>query len=91
MSFINHRLAILELSLTPKRTITIIQVYVPTADSEDIEQGEFCKQLLDIIFVIGDFNSRVGKRRNGKVYRYTIKDESSMLKGTSKKLLYQTF
>ena len=47
--------------------ITVIQVYVPTSNSEEAEQ--FCEDLQDIleltpkkdvVFIIGDWNAKVG-------------------------------
>lgn len=74
--FLNHRLATLELNYTPKKSITVIQAYAPTADSEDAEHEEFYNLLLDVIqksksfykIVMGDFNARVGRRMGNEKF-----------------------
>ena len=49
--------------------ITVIQVYAPTTNAEETEVEWFCKDLQDlleltpqndILFIIGDWNARVG-------------------------------
>ena len=48
--------------------ITVIQVYVPTSNSEEAEVERFYEDLLeltpqkDVLFIIGDWNARVGSQ-----------------------------
>ena len=41
--------------------ITVIQVYAPTNNAEEADQFyEDLQDLLDLIFIIGDWNAKVG-------------------------------
>ena len=51
--------------------ITIIQVYVPTSNAEEAEVERFCEVLedlleltpqKDVLFIIGDWNAKVGSQ-----------------------------
>ena len=51
--------------------ITVIQVYVPTSNSEEAEVEWFCEDLQDlleltpkkdVLFIIGDWNAKVGSQ-----------------------------
>ena len=51
-------------------SITVIQVYVPTTDSEETEIDQFYEELQhlgltpkkDVLFIIGDWNAKVGSQ-----------------------------
>ena len=62
-----------DLCLFPRQTIniTVIQVYAPTSNAEEAEVERFYKDLQDlleltppkdVIFMIGDWNSKVGSQ-----------------------------
>ena len=51
--------------------ITVIQVYAPTSNAEEAEVERFCEDLLDlleltpkkdVLFIIGDWNAKVGSQ-----------------------------
>ena len=51
--------------------ITVIQVYAPTSNAEDAEAEQFCEDLQDLLeltppkdflFIIGDWNAKVGSQ-----------------------------
>ena len=51
--------------------ITVIQVYAPTSNSEEVEVEQFCEDLQDlleltakkdILFIIGDWNAKIGSQ-----------------------------
>ena len=51
--------------------ITVIQVYAPTSNAEEAELGWFCEYLQDlselthkkdVLFIIGDWNTKVGSQ-----------------------------
>ena len=51
--------------------ITVIQVYAPTSNAEEAEAERFCKDLQDlleltpkkdVLFIIGDWNAKVGSQ-----------------------------
>ena len=51
--------------------ITVIQVYAPTSNAEEAEVEQFCEDLQDlseltpkkdILFIIGDWNAKVGSQ-----------------------------
>ena len=53
-----------------KKNITLIQIYVPTTNSEDEEAEKFYAALQDaidktdkqdLIFILGDFHAKIGK------------------------------
>ena len=57
----------------PRQTcnITVIQVYSPTSNAEEVEVEWFCEDLqdlleltpkIDILFLIGDWNTKVGSQ-----------------------------
>ena len=65
---ISSRIIALQISAKPKN-ITLIQVYAPTSDHDDEEVETFYEELeetikkapkKDIVFVMGDFNAKVG-------------------------------
>jgi len=52
-------------------SITIIQVYAPTSNAEEADVEQFCEDLQDlleltpkkeILFIIGDWNAKVGNQ-----------------------------
>ena len=52
-------------------TITVIQVYAPTSNAEEAEVEQFYEDLQDlldltpkkdVLFIIGDWNAKVGRR-----------------------------
>ena len=54
--------------------LTIIQVYVPTNDAEDVSKEEFHEQLQreveetarhDVLIVMGDLNAKIGQDNEG--------------------------
>ena len=55
----------------PKQTIQVIQVYAPTNNTEEAEADQFYEDLqdlleltpkIDILFIIGDLNTKVGSQ-----------------------------
>jgi exonuclease III len=67
---INSRMMIIRIRLSRARSATFISVYAPTMSHSDEEKDNFYDQLLDVIkstppsdylFLLGDFNARVGK------------------------------
>ena len=55
--------------------ITVIQVYAPTRNAEEAEVERFCEDLQDlleltpkkdVLFIIGDWNSKVGTQKHLK-------------------------
>ena len=53
--------------------ITVIQVYAPTSNAEEAEVEQFCEDLQDILeltpkkdvlFIIGDWNAKVGSQES---------------------------
>ena len=64
--------------------ITVIHVYAPTSNAEEAEVEQFCEDLQDllelppqkdVLFIIGDWNAKVGSRGWG---RLTIKGRASV-------------
>ena len=62
-----------DLCLLPRKTfnITVIQVYVPTSNTEEAEGERFDEDLQDLVeqttkkdvlFIIGDWNAKVGSQ-----------------------------
>ena len=56
--------------------ITVIQVYVPTSNTEKAEVEQFCEDLQDpleltprksVLFIIGDWNAKVGSQETSGV------------------------
>ena len=52
-------------------SITVIQVYAPTSNAEEAEVEQFCEDLhdlleltpqKDVLFIIGDWNAKVGSQ-----------------------------
>lgn len=71
---VNERIMLLQLNAKPVNT-NIIQVYAPTSDHSDEEVEEFYSQIEDLIkklpkhellILMGDFNAKVGKGKEGK-------------------------
>ena len=65
---VSSRIIVLQVSAKPKN-ITLIQVYAPTSDHDDEEVEAFYEELektiqkapkKDIIYVMGDFNAKIG-------------------------------
>ena len=54
-------------------TITVIQVYSPTSNAEEVEVERFYEDLLeltpqiDVLFIIGDWNAKVGSQETSGV------------------------
>ena len=53
--------------------ITVIQVYAPTTDAKEAEVDHFCEDVedlleltpkKDVLFIIGDWNAKVGIQEN---------------------------
>ena len=50
--------------------ITVIQVYAPTSNAEEAEVEQFYEELLEltpkrgVLFIIGDWNAKVGNQEN---------------------------
>uniref|UniRef100_A0A8C9U0V1 Endonuclease/exonuclease/phosphatase domain-containing protein n=1 Tax=Scleropages formosus TaxID=113540 RepID=A0A8C9U0V1_SCLFO len=73
--FVSSRIGVLNVNLSGKATLKIIQTYAPTSASDDDEVEEFYRQL-DMMLarkstytvVMGDFNAKVGKGRQGERY-----------------------
>ena len=42
--------------------ITVIQVYAPTSNAEEVEVEWFYEELQDVLFIIGDWNAKVGSQ-----------------------------
>ena len=66
--------------------ITVIQVYAPTTDAEEAEIERFCEDLQDLLeltpkkdalFIIGDWNAKVGSQEitwnNRQVWPWSTK------------------
>ena len=62
-----------DLYSSPRQTfnITVIQVYAPTSNAEEAEVERFCEDLQDflevipkkdVLFIIGDWNAKVGSQ-----------------------------
>ena len=56
--------------------ITVIQVYAPTSNAEEAEVERFCEDLQDlleltpqkdVLFIIGDWNAKVGSQETPRV------------------------
>ena len=56
--------------------ITVIQVYAPASDAEEVEVAQFYEDLqdlleltpkTDVIFIIGDWNAKVGSKKIPRV------------------------
>ena len=56
--------------------ITVIQVYAPTSNAEEAEVERFCEDLEDlleltppknVLFIIGDWNAKVGSKETSGV------------------------
>ena len=57
-------------------SITVIQVYAPTSNSEETEVERFCEDLQDlleltpqkdVLFILGDWNAKVGSQETPEV------------------------
>ena len=53
--------------------VTLIQIYAPTSNAEEAEVEQFCEDLQDlleltpqkdVLFIIGDWNAKVGIRKH---------------------------
>ena len=40
----------------------VIQAYVPTSNAEEAEVERFYEDLQDVLFIIGDWNAKVGSQ-----------------------------
>ena len=56
--------------------ITVIQAYAPTSNTEEVEVEQFCEDLQDllelihkkdVLFIIGDWNAKVGSQETPEV------------------------
>ena len=71
---LSPRLAILRLTLSRQRKISIINCYSPTRAADENELDAFYNELEEVVrneksfykFVVGDFNARMGKAREGE-------------------------
>ena len=70
-------------------SITIIQVYAPTSNAEEAEVERFCEDLQDlleltpkkdVLFIIGDWNAKVGSQETPGV-KANLALESRMKQG----------
>ena len=62
--------------------ITVIQVNAPTTDAEEVEVDQFCEDLqqlleltpkTDVLFIIGDWNAKVGSQEvSGKRHKFAF-------------------
>ncbi|XP_029636883.2 craniofacial development protein 2-like [Octopus sinensis] len=73
--FISSRIGVLNVNLSGKATLKIVQTYAPTSTSDDDEVEEFYRQLdkglamkSTYTVVMGDFNAKVGHGRQGEEY-----------------------
>ena len=66
-------------------TITVIQVYVPTTNAEEAEVAWFYDDLQDlleltskkdVLFIIGDWNTKVGSQETPGVFGLGIQNEA---------------
>ncbi len=68
---ITERIAVLKLKINQKTKITIIQVYAPILDADQLESNTFYQQLNKIhqkereyyTIVMGDFNAKIGNKK----------------------------
>lgn len=81
---INDRIILLKLKSKPF-DISFIQIYAPTADHSDDEVEEFYDALnlaikqtksTDVLFVMGDFNAKVGSVHNNIVGKFGLGDRN---------------
>ena len=72
--------------------ITVIQVYLLTSDAEEAEVERFCEDLqdlleltpkYDILFIIGDWNAKVGSQEIPGVKQASFALEYRMKQGKS--------
>ncbi|PIO53766.1 hypothetical protein TELCIR_24886, partial [Teladorsagia circumcincta] len=76
VTFHSHRFGILTATLTKDFSVSIIQVYAPTSDSDESQHEDFYDDLGEIVrsqktsyvVISGDFNARVGSRRTGEKF-----------------------
>ncbi|XP_029652865.1 craniofacial development protein 2-like [Octopus sinensis] len=73
--FISSRIGVLNVNLSEKATLKIVQTYAPTSASDDDEVEEFYRQLdkglavkSTYTVVMGDFIAKVGHGRQGEEY-----------------------
>ena len=71
----NSRIGILMLTLPKQRTLHIIQAYTPTSAAEDEEVEQLYEELEEAmnthctyLIVMGDFNAKVGCRKDNKAF-----------------------
>ena len=62
--------------------ITVIQIYAPNTDAKEAQIDHFCEDLqhlleltpkLDTLFIIGDWNAKVGSRDTWQVWPWSTK------------------
>ena len=81
----SERILLVRLEVKPK-PIVIIQVYAPTAESStaeinnfynDLEEVMRCSKNNDVVFLMGDFNAKVGKDHGSQVAgRYALGEQN---------------
>ena len=53
--------------------ITVIQVYAPTSNSEEAEVEWFYEDLQDVLFIIGDWNAKLGSQETpGVIGKFSV-------------------
>ncbi|EYB85833.1 hypothetical protein Y032_0290g1548 [Ancylostoma ceylanicum] len=83
VSFPSHRIGILNLRMNKNTKISLIQVYAPTADKDEIEHADFYDELRAVVrkcrsyykVIAGDFNAYVGPRRKYDAFLGPHSDE----------------
>ena len=59
--------------------ITVIQVYAPTSNAEEAEDLPELTPKRDVLFIIGDWNTKVGSQKdtwsNRKIWEYRMKQD----------------
>ena len=69
--------------------ITVIQVYAPTTDAEEVEVEQFYEDLQDLLeltpqkdvfFIIGDWNTKVGNQEIPGIWTWSTKRSRSKVK-----------
>ena len=59
--------------------ITVVQVYAPTSNAEEAEDLPELTPKRDVLFIIGDWNTKVGSQKdtwsNRKIWEYRMKQD----------------
>ena len=71
MQYLNAISKMIDLCSFPRQTILILRVYAPTSNAEEAEVEQFCEDIRDfleltpkkdVLFIIGDWNAKVGSQ-----------------------------